>query len=480
MNKKKIVLLSGLFLISLSLTSCFKGVTSQTNENITYCDIDFATQYLSYVPNSGNPNILVILVEFSDRNSFSSTDLNNLEITFNGESRLNNKTSYWESVKSFYSTSSYGKLNLNFTVCDAFTPSISSYQFLALENNSSSGAISILNEFYDKGTIDGEKINYQDFDSDKDGFIDGVWIIYKTENYNEVYQNQHFWAYTSWIINEPNVDKPVFNTFANCSSLFLNEGKNSNGVDSHTLIHETGHMLGLDDYYTYDNDIYSSSGGLMMMDLNIGDHDAFSKYALGWIEPNVITSKGTYTLKPFESSGEALLIPSDSYYNNAFGEYLIIEYYTPTLLNELDSRVTYDYEKLYDESGVLIYHIDARLIDVDIINDVMGTGRFDFIDLNDYSFKASTSDNFVEVGSSNTDSYSNTDFNLISLIPKNNRLLKRYRYSDNNSLFLEADSFNMNTYSKFFNLGRFNDYSTMNYNIEIEVLNEESVTIRIS
>jgi M6 family metalloprotease-like protein len=50
--------------------------------------------------------------------------------------------------------------------------------------------------------------------------------------------------------------------------------------------------LGLPDYYDYDDTTGPKGGvgGWDMMDYNGGDHNAFSKYLLGWIDPLVIRS----------------------------------------------------------------------------------------------------------------------------------------------------------------------------------------------
>ena len=61
------------------------------------------------------------------------------------------------------------------------------------------------------------------------------------------------------------------------------------------------------------------------MDNNIGDHDAFSKFALGWITPKLVTKEEEISLKSFGKSGDALIISSD-FVGNAFDEYLIIEF----------------------------------------------------------------------------------------------------------------------------------------------------------
>ena len=63
--------------------------------------------------------------------------------------------------------------------------------------------------------------------------------------------------------------------------------------DAHTFIHETGHMIGLDDYYSYDRGKgdYGGLGGLDMMDFNIGDHNGYSKWMLGWLHPQMVKNQ---------------------------------------------------------------------------------------------------------------------------------------------------------------------------------------------
>ena len=56
----------------------------------------------------------------------------------------------------------------------------------------------------------------------------------------------------------------------------------------YTAIHETGHQLGLTDYYA--NSYTSGTNAAVMMDRNEGDEDCFSKMLLGWISPQVVTS----------------------------------------------------------------------------------------------------------------------------------------------------------------------------------------------
>ena len=87
-----------------------------------------------------------------------------------------------------------------------------------------------------------DSVDYSNYDNNDDGYIDGVWLIYNANNYNEVYNNQEFWAYTYVTENTPNITNPTFCRYANASQIFL-YADNNLGLDAHTLIHETGHFL---------------------------------------------------------------------------------------------------------------------------------------------------------------------------------------------------------------------------------------------
>ena len=483
---KKYLKLLSLIGVSLLLTGCNRNNPSDPNipnnppdpeEPITPSERDFKTyqdidEYMStsgLTPSKGNVNILVVPVEFSDLREFDNKTLNMIDDTFNST-----KPTYFESVKSYYQISSYNKLNFNFTLCDPYTSIISSTNFKRLETNGINGTTRILNDMYNKLTINGESVNYSNYDSDLDGYVDGVWLIYNNANANEVFNQSNYWAYTSYLDVSPNLTNPVFNTFANCSKFFLYEG-NSSGYDAHTLIHETGHMLGLEDYYSYDN-YYSASGGLMMMDLNIGDHDSFSKFSLGWIDPIVINEECEVTFKPLTTEGKAIIIPSESYYGNAFGEYLIIEFYSPNKLNSFDSSVIYNQARLYSDLGIIVYHVDARL------GLVQSPFNFSYIDNSEtYDYSNISNYSYISLLSSNTPSYRyNNSYNLIEIVTKNNINMFDTGFSNNTSLFKLKDSFNSDNYTSFFNNSKFNDGSEIEFNFEVSDLNNESVTLKFT
>lgn len=483
---KKYLKLLSLIGVSLLLTGCNRNniedpdtpnnpsdpeepITPSEREFKTYQDIDEYMSTSGLTPSKGNVNILVVPVEFSDLSEFDNETLNMIDDTFNSTN-----PTYFESVKSYYQTCSYNKLNFNFTLCDPYTSIISSTNFKRLETNGINGTTRILNDMYNKLTINGESVNYSNYDSDLDGYVDGIWLIYNNANSNEVFNQSNYWAYTSYLDVSPDLTNPVFNTFANCSKFFLYEG-NSSGYDAHTLIHETGHMLGLEDYYSYDN-YYSASGGLMMMDLNIGDHDSFSKFSLGWIDPIVINKECEVTLKPLTTEGKAIIIPSESYYGNAFGEYLIIEFYSPTKLNELDSSVIYNQARLYSDLGIIVYHVDARL---GLIKSPLNYSYIDNSETYDYSNISNYS--YISLLSSNTPSYRyNNSYNLIEIVTKNNINMFDTGFSNNTSLFKLKDSFNSDNYTSFFNNSKFNDGSEIEFNFEVSDLNNESVTLKFT
>ena len=170
-----------IFFAILALSSC--NINKLSENKLTYKDLDKATLYQGLMPSIGESKMLVVPVQFSDSTPFSEIELKNISYSFIGKND-DNTNDYWESVKSYYYKTSYSKLNFNITVADVFTPSITTSNFLAREssnvNYDMTGSHFIMSEFYNNGTINNKLIDYKNFDSDKDGFVDGVFIMLET------------------------------------------------------------------------------------------------------------------------------------------------------------------------------------------------------------------------------------------------------------------------------------------------------------
>lgn len=478
----------------------------KVDTKFTYDDLATA-QGVPVTTSTGDVNVLVIPVEFSDRTAFTSSDLTALNASFNG-TKEDKSNSYWESVSSFYNKSSYGKLNFNFEICDKYVPSMTSTKFLNMTDDYGTESCTLLYEIYNKGiTKNGAKINYSDskYDNNNDGYIDGVWLIYNEKDSRKVNANT-FWAYTtnysepqSSPKHEETNNSTKFSKYANCALSFIYED-NRSGEDAHTLIHETGHMLGLDDYYSYSSKMtknYGYCGGLDMMDLNIGDHDAFSKWSLNWISPSIVKENTeNIKLRPFQSSGDALILPANYFNNSAFSEYIILTYYTPNGLNYLDSTNAYqsgNYPRLFTKSGLVAYHVDSRLINLTITQSFLTnntkTTVGDYLEksaakIPEESFKESATSatySYYSVATSNTPEYSYNKSALISLLSPQNRSFYNSRAATNADLYTESTkALNAKTASNFFSYGKFNDGSTMSYTATVNEITDDYLTVSIT
>ena len=292
------------------------------------------------LPSVGNPKMLVIPVNLEERSKTNSL-LNEIEMAFNGTSE---QTGY-ESVRSYYQKSSYGKLNLEINVLDEwFTPtrSKSYYENFHDDRTGDDGSALLLQQalaYYD------DKIDYSDYDYNNDGYIDGVWLVYNCDV--DFYDSSSiYWAFVYWNYDETEYDGKQAYYYAFGGTDFMHQTKNQAGtydptsikIDAHTFIHETGHLLGLDDYYDYEERKGATGGlyGADMMDYNIGDHSAVSKLLLGWITPTVVSGSGTITLdiESFVDTGKCIIV-TDRKMLSIYDTYYMIEFYTNTGLNEL-------------------------------------------------------------------------------------------------------------------------------------------------
>lgn len=340
-------------------------------------DVDFTlgqiknvTEQGSYIdgcPTVGEPDVLVIPVEFSDVTAASrGYTVSALKNAFEKDGKCD-----YYSVYDYYYISSYGQLKLDVTVLDTwFRPSHPStyYEKQTMDYYGDDvfiGDQMIMDEAlaYLDATMDLSK-----FDSDGNGVIDSVVLI----NTLDIGEDDYHWAYRYWnIYTDDNglfyeYDEVSANDYLWASYQFLfqtydDEGyeafDDTSALNTYTYIHEFGHVLGADDYY--DTAGYSDPlGGCDIMDSMSGDHNPFTKFNYGWLTSSrliVTDTNVTVDIKDFSKSGDSVIIANN--WNSdlgAYQEYYIVVYYTQNGLNG-------DGNGYFSRDGILVYHVNASL-----------------------------------------------------------------------------------------------------------------------
>lgn len=325
------------------------SITITVNENILLIT-PINKLYEGMLPSVGNSELLVLMIQFSN-DKFNSNDSNErIGNLFFGDDLE------YHSVKSFYSESSFDNLELTGDVLPIYTAKYNSSYYEREYGDWASDALIQEALLYYDNTVD-----YSEFDSNDDGIIDNIVALY-AKDYD--YESDVWWAYNTNYEDPVEDDVPQLkldNVFVNnyvWTSIEFLYDDDYLGNNIFTIVHELGHSFGLDDYYDYDEDIGPKGGlgGADLMDDTIGDHNAFSKYLLGWVDPIIIdlsrVSEHEYSVDSFVESGEFILITNDSS-KGIFSEYIIIEYYTPTSLNESNYY--------FNSSGARLFHVDATL-----------------------------------------------------------------------------------------------------------------------
>ncbi len=345
----------------------------------TYKDVlKMMTGKDGYMPSVGNVKVLVIPIKFKD----VWTNKTTLETYHNDINRVFFGTDTgFESLSTYYEKSSYGKLKISGEVLPWYTPSNEStyYENIYANNSSTTSITNTLGtlalevlEYY-KDTID-----FSEYDYDKDGILDGVYLVCNKDLQDH---GSLYWSWVSYYNGKKDVDGYKLYQFmwSTISFIYTDDFYKTikhDGVNAISFIHETGHMMGIDDFYDYSANEYKEnifgkkklskkgdgcnlgSGGFDMMDSNVGDHNANTKMMLGWITPYVVTRDTIIDLNAFSKSGDAIIVaPSFDNEVGNLSEYFVIEYYDH---NGLADQNIYD-TRGFSESGIRIFHVNSQI-----------------------------------------------------------------------------------------------------------------------
>ena len=326
--------------------------------------------YLDGCPTTGNVNVLVIPVDFSDATASSKGyTLDKLEKAFNSK----NDTDGIYSVYEYFNISSYEKLNLTFTIPTKWYRASNASTYYENQTDDLGYAIG------DQILLD-EALQYfatvmdlSQFDSDNNNVIDAVVIV----NSLDVGEDDFHWAYRYW---NTYVDSDGYyyeydgvsaNDYLWASYQFLHETYDedgnveytaTSGCNTYTFIHEFSHVIGADDYYdtagvnVNDN---SPMANADIMDSMFGDHNPYTKFNYGWITTSrLVTTETsvTLTLTDFATTGDTIIIANNwDDTLGAYQEYYVIMYYSENGVNEGEEM------GYFAREGIVVYHVNSTL-----------------------------------------------------------------------------------------------------------------------
>ena len=206
-----------------------------------------------------------------------------------------------------------------------------------------------------------DQIDYSDYDTDGDGYVDMVFFLVAgfSANYGGNDEN-YLWPHMYYLYWSPPLDGVNFGLYACSTEIAGWEGYyySVNGIG--TFCHEFGHVLGLPDLYDTD---YEGSGGESLnpgkwsiMAGGSGDnygrnpvgYSLYERYALGFTTPELLEEEGDYIMQPLDlnNQGYRLNTPNEN-------EFFLIE-----------NRQPGKWDKFLPGHGMMVARVDSSNVNV--------------------------------------------------------------------------------------------------------------------
>jgi M6 family metalloprotease-like protein len=288
----------------------------------------------SSMPTTGLVRIFVLPIAFSDYPSNNS--IASLRRTIFGEGNPD----YYpcDGLRTFYLRSSYGQLELTGAVLDWYTTPYPRSEVRMDDAGREALIVEALNYHKARGH------DFSQYDNNGDAVTDYFAVIWTGPSGDWA---TFWWGYQTWFQSNFELDGKRFFMYS-----WQAEGNvRPNSFSPYALIHETGHALGLPDYYDYDPSVGPKGGvgQIDIMDGMRGDHNCFSKCLLGWMTP-VFVGSGSHTAVLRESAlypDAVIFMPNVT---GIYSEFFIVQ-----------NRSLAGNDKGLPGKGLLVWHVDARV-----------------------------------------------------------------------------------------------------------------------
>jgi len=286
----------------------------------------------------GTVKVFALLISFPDYPAVNSTGTITTKLFGDGDGGWP-----YESLRNYYRRASYDQLEIQGNVLGWYTPSYTRDSMA----QTTAARESVIKEalIY----FDSQGHDFSQYDNDGNGRIDYFIVVWSGPNNGWA---NFWWGYqTTFSDGNFSLDGKSFGA---TRYSWQWESRNWPGpYDSIVVMHETGHALGLPDYYDYNADVGPKGGlgGLDMMDANRGDHNAFSKMLLDWITPQVFNyGNRACSLRGSGNTQDALILMPEFSFGQPFDEFYIAQ-----------NRFRTENDFYLPGDGLIVWHVDARL-----------------------------------------------------------------------------------------------------------------------
>ncbi len=359
---------------------------------------DIGSSTPSYFPHTGSPKALVILVQFQDVKFKTPSPYDTFNHYLNGKKGESmpeadkdvfitdeEACQNYGSVSQYFADMSDNQFTPQFDIVGPVTVSKNSayYGRNGSGNNNDLHYTEMIKEACQ--LVDGQ-MNFADYDSDNDGCVDLVYIIYagyaESESGNS---DDCLWPKSGTAAKLGTYDGKTVYRFGINNELNKTPDSTANREDGKLYIggiglfcHEFSHCLGLPDHYPVSSPATSQNNqspeywDVMDMGCYCADgyrpipYSPWEKSIMGWVQPTTLpaTQAQQITLEPYDLASKSLKIEAD----DESGEYLLLQ----NIRNEGWYKYAYGY-------GLLVWRIDYADMEhvglFDYPNDMAGKSR---------------------------------------------------------------------------------------------------------